>query len=58
MKAIIIPMTLLTVLFIFTAGIYINLFIFMLMTGKMIAGGFMCAIGGYLFGAIFAWLCR
>ena len=34
MKAIIVPTTLLTVLFIFTAGIYINLFIFMLMTGK------------------------
>ena len=58
MKAIIVPMTLLTVLFIFTAGIYINLFIFMLMTWKMVAGGFLCAFGGYLFGAILAWLCR
>ena len=36
MKAIIVPTTLLTVLFIFTAGIYINLFIFMLMTGRYI----------------------
>ena len=24
----------------------------------MIAGGFLCAFGGYLFGAVFAWLCR
>jgi sodium/bile acid cotransporter 3/5 len=58
MKAIIVPFTLLTVLFIFTAGIYINLFIFMLMTGKMVAAGFVVAFCGYSFGAVFAWLCK
>ena len=39
MKTVIVPFTLITVLFIFTVGIYINLFIFMLMTGKMVAAG-------------------
>ena len=58
MKAIIVPMTLLTLLFVLTVGIYINLFIFKLMTGKFILGGILCSVGGYLFGAIFAWLCR
>lgn len=30
----------------------------MLMTGKMVAAGFLIAFCGYLFGAIFAWACR
>ena len=46
MKLIIVPFTLLTVLFIFTVGVYINLFIFMLMTAKMVAAGFLIAILG------------
>ena len=58
MKAIIIPFTLLIILFVFTAGIYINLFIFKLLTWQLIAGGFLCYFGGYIFGGLFAWLCR
>ena len=58
MKAVIVPFTLLTVLFIFTVGIYINLFIFMLITWKTVMAGFLVAFCGYAFGAIFAWLCR
>lgn len=56
MEKIIIPFTLITVLFILTAGIYINLFIFLLMTPLMILAGFIVAIAGYLFGASFAWV--
>ena len=56
MKKIIVPFTLLTVLFIFTAGIYINLFIFLLMTPTMVAAGFTIAIAGYVFGASLAWV--
>ena len=56
MKKIIVPFTLLTVLFIFTAGIYINLFIFLLMTPTMVAAGFTIAIAGYIFGASLAWV--
>ena len=58
MKAVIVPFTLLTVLFIFTVGIYINLFIFMLITWKTVIAGFLVAFCGYAFGAIFAWICR
>ena len=47
MERIIVPFTLLTVLFIFTAGIYINLFIFLLMTPTMVVAGFTIAIAGY-----------
>ena len=54
MEKIIVPFTLLTVLFIMTAGIYINLFIFLLITPLMILAGFIVAIAGYLFGALFA----
>ena len=56
MKKIIVPFTLLTVLFIFTAGIYINLFIFLLMTPTMVLAGFTIAIAGYVFGASLAWV--
>jgi len=56
MEKIIVPFTLLTVLFIMTAGIYINLFIFLLITPLMILAGFIVAIAGYLFGALFAWI--
>merc|ERR1719187_876327 len=58
MEKIIVPFTLLTVLFIFTAGVYINLFIFQLITGLMVAAGFMVAVSGYIFGAGLAWLFR
>lgn len=51
MEKIIVPFTLLTVLFIFTVGIYINLFIFILMTPTMFLAGFIIAITGYIFGA-------
>lgn len=51
MKKIIVPFTLFTVLFILTVGIYINLFIFLLITPLMVLAGFMVAIAGYLFGA-------
>jgi len=56
MEKIIVPFTLLTVVFILSAGIYINLFIFLLMTPLMILAGFIVAIAGYLFGASFAWI--
>lgn len=58
LEKIIVPFTLLTVIFILTAGVYINLFIFQLMTGTMVAAGFTVAFVGYLFGAGFAWLFR
>ena len=56
MEKIIVPFTLLKVLFIFTAGLYINLFIFQLMTSLMFLAGFIVAIAGYMFGAGFAYL--
>jgi len=58
MEKIIVPFTLLTVLFIFTAGVYINLFIFILITPLMVMAGFAVAIAGYLFGAGLAFLFR
>jgi len=58
MEKIIVPFTLLTVLFIFTVGIYINVFIFILMTPAMFAAGFIIAIAGYIFGAGLAKLFR
>jgi predicted Na+-dependent transporter len=82
MKAVIVPFTLITVLFIFTVrhmilssnalqiikikyklnyllqvGMYINRFIFLLMTWQMVVAGFLVAFCGYTFGAGFAWLC-
>ena len=39
-------------------GVYINLFIFMLITPLMVMAGFAVAIAGYLFGAGLAWLFR
>ena len=58
MERIIIPFTLLTVIFILTAGVYINLFIFQLITPLMVAAGFTVALSGYLFGAALAWAFR
>lgn len=58
MEKIIVPFTLLTVIFVFTAGVYINLFIFQLITGKMVGAGFVVAISGYLFGAGLSWMFR
>ena len=58
MEKIIVPFTLLTVLFIFTVGVYINLFIFQLMTGLMFIAGFLVAISGYIFGAGLSWMFR
>ena len=43
---------------IFQAGIYLNLFIFKLMTGRMVAAGFLVAGAGYIFGAFLAWIFR
>merc|ERR550519_827735 len=51
MGKIIVPFTLLTVLFILTVGVYINLFIFLLITWPMVAAGFLVAIAGYGVGA-------
>jgi len=56
MEKIIVPFTLLTVLFILTAGVYINLFIFVLITPLMIAAGFMVAVSGYVLGALLSWV--
>ena len=42
----------------FQAGIYLNLFIFLLMTGTMVAAGFLVAGAGYVFGAFLAWIFR
>ena len=39
MEKIIVPFTLLTLIFILTAGVYINLFIFLLITPLMVAAG-------------------
>jgi hypothetical protein len=36
---------------------YINRFIFLLMTWQMVVAGFLVAFCGYTFGAGFAWLC-
>jgi sodium/bile acid cotransporter 3/5 len=58
MERIIVPFTLLTVLFILTAGVYINFFIFQLITPLMIAAGFAVALSGYFFGAALAWAFR
>eukprot|EP00095_Tigriopus_kingsejongensis_P009983 maker-scaffold17_size721972-snap-gene-6.25 protein:Tk09983 transcript:maker-scaffold17_size721972-snap-gene-6.25-mRNA-1 annotation:"hypothetical protein DAPPUDRAFT_309863" len=58
MDKIIVPFTLLTVIFIFTVGVYVNLFIFQLMTGAMVAAGFLVVGAGYLFGAGLAWVFR
>jgi sodium/bile acid cotransporter 3/5 len=58
MQRIIVPFTLLTVLFILTAGVYINLFIFQLITPLMVAAGFVVAVCGYVFGAALAWAFR
>ena len=58
LEKVIVPFTLLTVLFILTAGVYINLFIFQLMTPLMVAAGFVVAASGYSFGAALAWVFR
>lgn len=58
MDKIIVPFTLLTVFFIFTVGVYVNLFIFQLITWPMVAAGFMVAGAGYFFGAGLAWIFR
>ncbi len=58
MTKIIVPFTLLTVFFIFTVGVYVNLFIFQLIDFQMVLAGFLVAGAGYLFGATLAWLCR
>jgi len=58
MEKIIVPFTLVLVLFIFTAGVYMNLFIFLLITPLMVLAGFIVAVAGYVFGAMFAWVFR
>jgi len=56
MEKVIIPFTVCTILFIFTAGVYINLFIFQLMTPLMIGAGFIVNAAGYIFGGLLAWI--
>lgn len=58
MEKVIVPFTMLTVIFILTAGVYINLFIFQLITPLMVAAGFVVAASGYVFGAGLAWIFR
>ena len=58
MDKIIVPFTLITILFIFTAGVYINWFLFQLMTTEMIIAGFVVCGAGYVFGGGLAWLFR
>ena len=58
MEKVIVPFTLFTVIFILTAGVYINLYIFQLITPLMIAAGFIVAFAGYVFGAVLAWIFR
>ena len=58
MEKIIVPFTLLTVIFILTAGVYINIFIFKMITSLMVAAGFVVAISGYIMGAALAWIFR
>ena len=58
MKKGIIPVTLFTIVFILTVGVYINLYVFQLITGKMVLAGFIVAGAGYLFGGVMAWICR
>jgi len=58
LQKIIVPLTLLTVLFIMTVGVYINLFLFELITPLMIAAGFAVSSSGYMLGAGLAWLAR
>jgi len=55
MEKVIVPFTLLTVAFIFTVGVYINLFAFLLITPLMIGAGFLVAGSGYIVGAFLAW---
>ncbi len=58
MSKIIVPFTLCTVFFIFTVGVYVNLFVFQLITFQMVIAGFLVAGAGYLFGGTLAWLFR
>ncbi len=58
MDKIIVPFTICTILFVLTAGVYINLYVFELITGMMVAAGFLVAAAGYVIGASLAWLCR
>jgi len=58
MEKVIVPFTLLTVLFILTGGVYVNLFIFELMTPLMVAAGFVVAFSGYFAGAGLSYLFR
>ena len=46
------------VFFIFTVGVYVNLFVFQLITFQMVIAGFLVAGAGYLFGGTLAWLFR
>eukprot|EP00096_Caligus_rogercresseyi_P010279 TRINITY_DN3691_c0_g1_i2.p1 TRINITY_DN3691_c0_g1~~TRINITY_DN3691_c0_g1_i2.p1 ORF type:complete len:465 (-),score=119.95 TRINITY_DN3691_c0_g1_i2:154-1548(-) len=58
MAKVIVPCTILLVFFISTFGIWMNWFIFQLLTGTLVAAGFIVAISGYCLGASFAWLFR
>ena len=40
------------------AGVYVNLYVFSLITGMMVLAGFVVAFAGYAVGGILAWACR
>ena len=41
----------------FQVGIYVNLYVFSLITYEMILAGLILASAGYIFGGLFAWVC-
>jgi hypothetical protein len=58
MDKIIVPFTLLTIIFIFTVGVYINFYVFQLITWLMVIAGFLVTGAGYAFGGGLAWICK
>ena len=40
------------------AGVYVNLYVFSLITGMMVLAGFVVAFAGYAVGGLLAWACR
>ena len=58
LSKIIVPFTICTILFILTAGVYVNLYVFSLITGMMVLAGFVVAFAGYAVGGLLAWACR
>jgi len=46
------------ILFVFTVGVYSNLYIYQSMTPVMVFSAATLPYGGYLCGALLAWICR